>query len=169
MRCLTRRSRSFFKKTSAANGHEVVSQAKKIPLRTEEKEDYFDDKGEFLPLSVWVSQGFDGTDIVANTPATDKKTHPVLGLVYRVAILSTGNRGARGTKESEVICSRPTKPAKGKSRPAAKATPTKPAKAVKYEQAEEHAEKEDASDTTSSAESSSSHSSSASAKKKKQH
>ncbi len=38
---------------------------------------------------------------------------------------------------------------------------------MKYEQAEEHAEKEDASDTTSSAESSSSHSSSTSAKKKK--
>ena len=101
----------MFKKTSAANGLEVVNQAKKILLRTEEKEDYFDDKGEFLPLSVWVSQGYDGTDIVANTPATDKKTHPVLGLVYRVAILSTGNRGARGTKESEVICSRPTKSA----------------------------------------------------------
>ena len=70
----------FFKKTSATNGHELVNQAKKILLRTEEKEDYFDDKGEFLPLSVWVSQGYDVTDIVANTPATGKKTHPVLGV-----------------------------------------------------------------------------------------
>ena len=77
-----------------------MNQAKKILLRTEEKEDYLDDKGEFLPLSVWVSQGYDGTDIVTNTPATDKKTHPVLGLVYRVAILSTCNRGAKGMKES---------------------------------------------------------------------
>ena len=57
----------FFQKTSA-NGLEVVNQAKKILERTEEKEDYFDDQGSFLPLSVWVSQGYDGTSIVANTP-----------------------------------------------------------------------------------------------------
>ena len=56
-----------------------MNHARKILERTEEKEDDFDDKGDFLPLGVWVSQGFDGTDIVANTPATDKKIHPVLG------------------------------------------------------------------------------------------
>ncbi len=38
----------FFKKTSAANGLEVVNQARKILLRTEEKEDYVDDMGRVL-------------------------------------------------------------------------------------------------------------------------
>ena len=129
----------FFQETSA-NGLEVVNQAKKILERTEEKEDYYDDQGSFLPLSVWVSQGYDGTSIVANTPAKNQKTHPVLGLVYRVSILTTGNRGAKGTKESDVIGSRPKRSRRASGSGSAQATPTEPAQAVK----EEQAEKEDA-------------------------
>ncbi len=42
--------------------------------------------GEFLPLSVWASRGFDTSSIEAQTDADDKEDHPVLGMTYRVKL-----------------------------------------------------------------------------------
>ena len=147
----------LFQKTSA-NGQEVVKQAKMILERKGEKEDYFDDQGSFLPLSVWVAQGYDATAIAANTPAKDQKVHPVLGLVYRVPILTTGNRGAKGTKEVDVIGSRAKMFRIAIDSGSKQATPTEP----------KQEEKEDASDSTSLESFGSSSSSSSHAKTKKQ-
>ena len=48
----------------------------------EEHAEYYDDGGEFLPLSVWVARGFN-VDINTVRPQ-DKKVHPVLGDTYRI-------------------------------------------------------------------------------------
>lgn len=44
--------------------------------------------GEFLPLSVYKTQGYDTEKIKANCPPQDKEEHPVLGLTYRLSIKS---------------------------------------------------------------------------------
>jgi len=58
----------------------------------------FYEGGEFLPLSVWETRGFPKAEIEARTDERDKKIHPVVGLCYRVKILSQGQRGVRGAK-----------------------------------------------------------------------
>ena len=59
----------------------------------------FADNGEFLPLSVWSTRGFCAAAIERNSAAADKQTHPVLGLVYRVAIVSSGTQGEEGYQQ----------------------------------------------------------------------
>ena len=90
--------------------------------------------------------------------AKDQKMHPVLGLVYRVSILTTGNRGAKGTQEVDVIGSRAKMSRNAIGSGSKQATPTEP----------EQEEKEDASGSTSSENYWSSSSSSSHAKTKKQ-
>ncbi len=69
----------------------------------EQHRKYYQDGGEFLPLGVWQARGFDVIAIERNAEAHDKVLHPVLGLTYRVAILSTGRSGESGTsRRSEV-------------------------------------------------------------------
>ena len=58
----------------------------------------YSDVGEFLPLSVWQAKGFNIDDIERNTQVENTADHPVLGKVYRVAILSTGQAGEQGTE-----------------------------------------------------------------------
>jgi hypothetical protein len=64
---------------------------------TDTRSEYFQDGGEFLPLSVWAVRGFDTDRIAANTRAEDRKDDMVLGLTFRVRILSKGNSGVRAT------------------------------------------------------------------------
>jgi hypothetical protein len=51
-------------------------------------------------LSVWTQKGFDAADIAAKTDASNRKLHPVLGMTYRVAIVSSGSRGSQGQKRT---------------------------------------------------------------------
>ena len=59
------------------------------------------DGGEFLPLSVWQNRGFNVADIAEKTPPADIASHPVLGKVYRVAIVSTSKVNREGTKRGD--------------------------------------------------------------------
>ena len=63
----------------------------------------YSDVGEFLPLSVWQAKGFNIDDIERNTQIENTANHPVLGKVYRVAILSTGQAGAQGTERRTTL------------------------------------------------------------------
>lgn len=64
--------------------------------RFEKRARFFLHNGEFLPLSVWGTRGFDTERIASSTPAADTVEHPVLGKCYRVEILSTGSKGELG-------------------------------------------------------------------------
>jgi len=58
--------------------------------------------GEFLPLTVWETRGFDSRLIEAASDPSDVMEHPVLGITYRVSIVSTGLKGETGTRSSSV-------------------------------------------------------------------
>ena len=58
--------------------------------------------GEFLPLRVWETRGFDPVAIAASSDPSDVMEHKVLGTTYRVSIVSTGHRSETGTRSSSV-------------------------------------------------------------------
>jgi len=61
--------------------------------------------GEWLPLSVWQSRGFNVDDIQRNASGVNIKRHPMLGTVYRVPIASLSRRTIE-TREREAILDR---------------------------------------------------------------
>jgi len=56
--------------------------------------------GEFLPLSVWATRGFDIEAIASRSRPVDIKEHEVLGKTYRVRIMAVGETARRGQKRS---------------------------------------------------------------------
>jgi hypothetical protein len=69
----------------------------------EGKEDHAEtvaDGGDYLPLNVWKTMGYNVTDIENNSEPCDKKHHKVLGDTYRVRILSKANTAIRATSRS---------------------------------------------------------------------
>ena len=56
--------------------------------------------GKFLPLAVWEKKGFNVDDIQNNSRPSDKAKDPVLGEVFRVRILTTGQSGEQAERES---------------------------------------------------------------------
>jgi hypothetical protein len=69
----------------------------------EEHVEYYDDGGEFLPLSVWAARGWDPEAIRLNCRPADKRTHAVVGDTYRVSILKSGHRGHKGGSKTDEI------------------------------------------------------------------
>jgi len=59
--------------------------------------------GEFLPLSVWAMRGFDVAVIAARTPDCDKHEHPILGLTFRIRLISTSVKTSEGTVTRESL------------------------------------------------------------------
>ena len=64
---------------------------------------YYDNQGKFLPLSVWKTMGYDDVAIRDKSTAWDVRDDPVLGKVYRVVTMITGDRGHEGTRVSETL------------------------------------------------------------------
>ena len=58
--------------------------------------------GEFLPLRVWETRGFDPVAIESSSDPSDVMEHKVLGTTYRGSIVSTGLKSETGTKSSSV-------------------------------------------------------------------
>jgi len=85
----------------------TISSAKALKLKADEafaryneEEEFYEEDGRFLPLSVWGNQGFDTSLIRLNSLPKNIKMHSVLGEVFRVPILAMGTRGACGWKRS---------------------------------------------------------------------
>jgi len=68
---------------------------------------YYDNGGQYLPPSVYEKMGYDPVAIKALTPSCDRVMHPILGETFRLAILTTGQRGYRGSENSESMSKRP--------------------------------------------------------------
>ena len=142
----------------------TISSAKALKLKADEafaryneEEEFYEEDGRFLPLSVWGNQGFDTSLIRLNSLPKNIKMHSVLGEVFRVPILSMGTRGACGWKRSSGQTS--TGPCKKLK---ASKTSSGAAEMVEEEEKEERAEVAEAGDDDddSSSNSSSSNSSS---------
>jgi hypothetical protein len=82
------------------SGSEAVAMATELIDNFKIDQEYYADGGEYLPLSVWATRGFDATMIAAKTPERDRRICSILGPTFRVKILSTGNSGTRGTKRA---------------------------------------------------------------------
>ena len=81
----------FMREVGLVSGPEAVFQkSKEVLAHYTNKEKRYYDGGKYLPLSVWGTQGFDTEAIKNNSAPQDKASHPVLGLVYRVAIIEVG-------------------------------------------------------------------------------
>ena len=73
--------------------------AQKMLTEFSKSEDWYENGGAFLPLSVWAQKGWDVERIRKNTPAKDIVETAQGGSCYRVKILSLGERGTRGQLE----------------------------------------------------------------------
>ena len=63
---------------------------------SELSEESFAEGGEYLPLGVWANRGFDVTRIEQHTRDDDKRICPVLGICFRLRIISKTNVHKRG-------------------------------------------------------------------------
>jgi hypothetical protein len=69
----------------------------------EEHGEFYEDGGDFLPLSVLTQQGFNATSIEENALPKDQRDHPVLGKTYRVNIIKGGFRGTKTVGKSDKL------------------------------------------------------------------
>jgi hypothetical protein len=65
--------------------------------------EFYEDAGEFLPLSVWAVKGYDPQVIEQGALDKDKRFHPVLGQTFRVNIIRGGHRGSRIVGKSDKL------------------------------------------------------------------
>ena len=65
-------------------------------LHKDQHQEFWEDKGKWKPLSVWVSKGYDAAMLQANSTAKDRRPDPVFGEVYRVRCMEDGIRHHQG-------------------------------------------------------------------------
>ena len=65
--------------------------------------EYYDNWGEWLPLSVWGQRGFDVESIRAKAAPSDRKPCDMFGELFRVRVSSSGERGERGATKDDTI------------------------------------------------------------------
>jgi hypothetical protein len=79
----------------------LVQQFSICKQKTDEK--FYANQGEFLPLKVWKTRGFSARSIREGCKPEDKRVCPVLGEVYRVAIMSSGSQGLETTTTTNEV------------------------------------------------------------------
>jgi hypothetical protein len=99
---------TFFSSSDGLTGADVIKKARELLVASESHGEYYVDGGEFLPLSVWGRRGFDENNIMMRSLKSDVREDRVLGTIYRVKILSTGNKGEATTTRS-TVCKRKSK------------------------------------------------------------
>ena len=98
---------AFFKSLgSHSSGSAAVAKAKELLAAHEKHETFYEYGGQFLPLSVWGTKGFDVSLIEAKTLPEDRNNHAVLGPCFRVKIMSGGSRGSEGTTRTSNLGTR---------------------------------------------------------------
>ena len=89
-------TKSFFKDMAGQSAQAIKVAADGLIKKYAKDEDFYEEAGAFLPLSVRQIRGFDNEDIKNNPPEQDRKDHAVLGETFRVRLLTVGSRGAQG-------------------------------------------------------------------------
>ena len=143
---------AFFNDISGMTQGQLQKFCERKFTKTESHGKFYEEKGQFLPLSVWATRGFNVEDIETKSLQENKQLHSILGMTYRVPLLSSGSRGWKGSQSEGNLMKR------SKALKAAAST-DEPA-------AEPELAASDASVESETADSSSSSSSSSSSKKK---
>ena len=81
---------------------DVVAQFHEYMKGFEEHSEWYEEGGEFLPLTVWAARGFDTERIQQFSHPWDIREHYVLGSTYRLPIYSAGKSGKKGKRREDV-------------------------------------------------------------------
>lgn len=94
-------SQAFWKKANETATKELGSVAEQYTLKHSEKDETLTSVGgDWLPLSVWERRGFDTALIEANSAPQNVRSHPVLGMTYRVAIQGSSSTEVKASEKS---------------------------------------------------------------------
>ena len=83
----------FMQSIASMTGPQTVEYANEVLETFEEHAEFYEDSGEFQPLGYYQARGYDIDAIARLTPQCDIRSHPVLGLTYRVRIYKSGRSG----------------------------------------------------------------------------
>ena len=76
----------FMRSLDGLAGGQVVAKAKETFEGFESHQVFYEDGGEYLPLSVWKNRGFDVAAIEEKSQASDRRPDLIFGTTYRVRI-----------------------------------------------------------------------------------
>ena len=88
------------------NSTELVKMVEAKLSQFTSKEFCWANGGQFLPLSVWQTQGFDSEKIKNTTPPEDVQVNPQVGTCYRVKIYSSFEKGSSGQRSEQTLLQR---------------------------------------------------------------
>ena len=88
----------YAKAHTLKNCNELKAFATQQLQRYEKHEQLYKENGEFLPLAVWATQGYDTDMIELNSLECDKHMCRTVGLTYRVPVWSVGKEGRKGAE-----------------------------------------------------------------------
>ena len=113
----------FFKFARENNARAIKEKITFLMMRHETWENRYQSGGNYLPLSVWATQGYDTQRIERLSRPEDVMENDVLGKVYRVPVLGVWENGTKGRSLTDVTDAGPAK----RRRKAAPALPPPPA------------------------------------------
>lgn len=95
------KKQAFMKSLHGLGGKDAATKARQFLENKHTKERAYKHGGAFLPLSVWAKQGYDVENIEALTTPEDRSKHPVLGDVFRVAVMEKWQGGSHCEVEGD--------------------------------------------------------------------
>ena len=95
------KKQAFMKSLHGLGGKDAATKARQFLENKHTKERAYKHGGAFLPLSVWAKQGYDVENIEALTAPEDRSKHPVLGDVFRVAVMEKWQGGSHCEVEGD--------------------------------------------------------------------
>ena len=97
----------FFQSAQKIKGStELVKMVEAKLSQFSSKEFCWANGGQFLPLSVWQTKGFDSEKIKNSTPPDDIQVNPQVGMCYRVKIYSSFDKGNSGQRSEQTLIQR---------------------------------------------------------------
>ena len=95
---------AFFRDCKDMGARELLKKAKEVMHITEDAEaQYYQNGGNFLPLKIWETKGYDQAAIKSRSAAGDIREHPVLGTTYRLKIVEMGDRGEKRNASRQIL------------------------------------------------------------------
>ena len=95
--------KAFFSDIGGMSMEALKQHCERTFSKTESHGKFYEERGQFLPLSVWAARGFPVEDIEAKSHASDRRFHDVLGSTYRVALMSSGSKGWKGSSSTDAL------------------------------------------------------------------
>ena len=95
--------KAFFSDIGGMSMEALKQHCERTFSKTESHGKFYEERGQFQPLSVWAARGFPVEDIEAKSHASDRRFHDVLGSTYRVALMSSGSKGWKGSSSTDAL------------------------------------------------------------------